>query len=99
MEYGRELVHSTIPTERKHSLDGLDRLDSSSLLLRRSNSAIHAGVYVQLKQQDGCKSGPESECSHGLSWFDELPRVLQYNKYVRSGYRAGQFAPHFSPHA
>ena len=24
-----------------------------------------------------------------LKWFDELPKVLQYNKYVRSGYRAG----------
>ncbi|CAL8463477.1 g3011 [Coccomyxa elongata] len=24
-----------------------------------------------------------------LKWFDELPRVLQYNKYVRSKYRAG----------
>ena len=28
-----------------------------------------------------------------LKWFDELPKVLQYNKYVRSGYRAGGCLP------
>jgi len=25
-----------------------------------------------------------------LLWFDEAPRVLQFNKYVLSGYRAGE---------
>ena len=28
-----------------------------------------------------------------LLWFDEAPPVLQYNKYVLSGYRAGVLQP------
>ena len=39
----------------------------------------------------------QSECSHRLFWFDELPRVLQYNKYVRSGYRAGELTRRHLP--
>lgn len=41
-----------------------------------------------LKHEERCKSGLRSSCSQRLYWFDELPEVLQYNKYVRSGYRA-----------
>lgn len=29
-----------------------------------------------------------------LLWFDEAPPVLQYNKYVLSGYRAGVLQPY-----
>ena len=50
----------------------------------------HAGPSRLQKSEERCTSGLSSGCSQRLYWFDELPEVLQYNKYVRSGYRAGE---------
>ena len=47
-----------------------------------------AGPSRLQKSGERCTSGLSSGCSQRLYWFDELPEVLQYNKYVRSGYRA-----------
>ncbi len=38
---------------------------------------------------------PDPQSSSRLLWVDEVPRVLAYNKFVKSGYRAGVFL-HFS---
>ncbi len=41
----------------------------------------------------GARRGPGASAHYDgqrLLWFDEAPRVLQFNKYVLSGYRAGE---------
>ena len=41
-----------------------------------------------------CEESPSSAVrgTPELLWFEDLPSVLQYNRYVRSGYRAGASA-------
>ena len=33
-----------------------------------------------------------------LYWWDEVPTQLQYNKFIRSGYRAGAISAEFNLH-
>ena len=36
-----------------------------------------------------CLKGRLRVNHHSLYWWDEVPKVLQFNPYVKSGYRAG----------
>jgi hypothetical protein len=54
--------------------------------------ALGSAVGLQASYTNGNGSATSAAVQwdgQRLYWFDEAPPVLQFNKYVRSGYRAG----------
>ena len=50
---------------------------------------VSTGVPLTSPLLNGSSHDEPAASSRRLVWYDELPAVLQYNRYVRSGYRAG----------